>query len=213
MNTNKQKAAGISLILGCFLMIVTMVLHPVGGDFEHLVRIRLIGIVSHAIAILSVPLVAYGFWGFSTHVGGVLSKISFAYMLFGLIAVMLAAAVNGLILMDFVKSYEGAPEEVIESLKPFFRLIRDFNHAFDFIFIGAVCISTTLWSIAILKISSFPTVIGWFGLAITAMALTFLLLGFVFVDLQGFRIFIFGWVAWVIWMGITLFRIPNSSEN
>ena len=126
---------------------------------------------------------------------------------------MLAAAVNGLSLMDFVKSYEGAPEEVIESLKPFFRLIRDFNHAFDFIFIGAVCISTTLWSIAILKISSFPTVIGWFGLAITAMALTFLLLGFVFVDLQGFRIFIFGWVAWVIWMGITLFRIPNSSEN
>ena len=213
MNTNKQKAAGISLILGCFLMIVTMVLHPVGGDFEHLVRIRLIGIVSHAIAILSVPLVAYGFWGFSTHVGGVLAKISFAYMLFGLIAVMLAAAVNGLILMDFVKSYEGAPEELIESLKPFFRLIRDFNHAFDFIFIGAVCISTTLWSIAILKISSFPTVIGWFGLAITAMALTFLLLGFVFVDLQGFRIFIFGWVAWVIWIGIALFRIPKNGEN
>ncbi len=205
MNFSEHKNAGISLMVGCFLMIVTMVLHPVGGDFDHLLRIVTVGIVSHVIAIISLPFVAYGFWGLSDKIGSTfLSKLSFTFMFFGLVAVMFAGAVNGIILMDFVKSYAGSSEETIASLKPIFRLIRSFNHAFDFIFIGAVCISTGMWSISILKTKKLPIWHGWFGIIISAVALTSLMLGFVFVNLHGFRIFIFGWVAWVVAAGLLM---------
>lgn len=203
--TTSSKAAGISLIVGSFFMIITMVLHPVGGDFNHLVGILTIGRVSHIIAIISIPLVSYGFWGFSKTLSSSLADVSLSFMFFGLIAVMFAGATNGLILMDFVESYQGATEATIASLKPFFRLIRGFNHAFDFIFIGAVCISTGLWS-GLMIVQKSARLIGWFGIAITAAALVSLLVGFVFVDLTGFRIFIFGWVAWVVLLGLRMIK-------
>ena len=63
MELKEQKGAGLSLIVGSLLMIVTMVLHPVGGDFNHLVKIFTMGKIAHGIAILSLPFVTYGFWG------------------------------------------------------------------------------------------------------------------------------------------------------
>ena len=207
MERKEFQRAGYSLMIGSFLMIITMVLHPVGGDFNHLVRIISMGRITHGIAIISLPFVAYGFWGLTEKLGGnFVSRISFLFMLFGLIAVMLAAAVNGLILMDFVSRYKSASQEVIDSLKPFFRLLSGFNHAFDFIFIGAVCISTCLWSMLMLKMKSTIKYLGWLGIGITLVALISLILGVVFVDLHGFRIFIFGWVVWLIGIGIFLTR-------
>lgn len=206
MDTKTFKGEGISLLAGCFLMIVTMVLHPAGGDFHHLIKIRTIGIVTHVIAILSLPLVAYGLLGLTQKLGNSLARLSFLFMLFGLLAVMLAATTNGIILMNFVKSYEGASEATIGSLKPFFRLIRSFNHAFDFIFIGAVCISITLWSVSILKTHHIQKLLGWFGILLAIVALSLLFSGFVFVDLHGFRIFIFGWVIWVLGVGLSLYK-------
>ena len=199
-----SRAYGISLMIGSLLMILTMVLHPIGGDFNHLLRILTMGRIAHIIGIASIPLITYGFWGLSQTMQRPLADISFCFMLFGLIAVMLAGTTNGLILMDFVQDYEGASEETIASLTPFFRLIRNFNHAFDFLFIGAVCISTGLWSATILRQETLPKLLGWFGMVITIAALVSLLAGFVFVDVHGFRIFIFGWVAWVIVAGYQL---------
>ena len=207
MNTSTHKSEGVSLITGCLLMILTMVLHPVGGDFEHLLRIATVGTIAHVIAIISIPLVAYGFWGIAKHLSAFrYSYLSFSFMTFGLVAVMLAAAVNGLILMDFVKSYADADQQTIDALKPIFRLIRSLNHAFDFIFIGAVCISTFLWSLAILTVDKATRALGWLGILLALAALVSLVAGFVLIDLHGFRLFIFGWVAWVIWCGYYLVR-------
>ena len=214
MDSLQYKSAGISLLVGCFLMIVTMVLHPVGGDFDQLIAILSIGRISHVIALLSLPFVAFGFWGLTEKLGNtVLARLSFLFMIFGLVAVMLAATVNGLILMDFVESYKGISGAEIATLKPIFRLIRSFNHAFDFIFIGAVCISTGLWSLAIIWKKTMTSYLGWFGMVISLVALISLFVGFVFVDLHGFRVFIFGWVAWVLGVGYSLIKYKTSKAS
>lgn len=182
-----------------------MVLHPVGGNFEHLVRIIPIGIISHSIAILSVPFTAYGFWGLTKRLdAGFFSNIAFTIMIFGMVAVMLAASINGLILMDFVDSYRDASQETIDGLRPFFVVLHGFNHAFDFIFIGAVLLSTLFWSIAILVSKRLPVLLAYLGFALVLIALLMLLLDYVFVDLHGFRIFIFGWVIWVVYAGLAI---------
>ncbi|MEM7297205.1 MAG: hypothetical protein AAF391_02940 [Bacteroidota bacterium] len=206
MKSTELKTQSISLVIGCFLMIVTMVLHPVGGNFEHLVSIFTVGVVSHAIAILSIPFVTYGFWGLTEKISTPIAKLSFVFMAFGLMAVMLAGTVNGIVLMNFVQSYADASQETIASLKPIFRLLFDLNHAFDFIFIGAVYISTLLWSISIIKTKILPISLGWFGTILSLAGIVASTAGFVFVDVTGFRIFIFSWVAWVIWCGIAMIK-------
>ncbi len=206
MDLKEQKESGLALLVGSTLMIVTMALHPVGGDFNHLVKIVSIGMIAHSIAIVSVPFVAYGYWGLTQKLAAAsfLSKAGFSIMFFGLIAVMIAAATNGLILMDFVRSYEGATEETIDSLRPFFVFIRSFNHAFDFIFIGAVCLSMLMWSIAMLKTKSMPSWVAYFGIILSLAGIALFISGYELVHLTGFRLFVFGNVAWILVVGFYL---------
>lgn len=206
MESKEHKGSGLALIIGSILMIATMVLHPVGGDFNHLLKIATIGMIAHAIAIVSVPFVAYGFWGLTGKLSSepFLSKVGFSIMFFGLVAVMIAAAVNGLILMDFVKSYEGASEETLASIKPIFVFIRSFNHAFDFIFIGAVCLSMLFWSIAILKTKAIASWMAYFGILLSLTGIALFISGFELVHLSGFRMFVFGNVAWILAVGFYL---------
>ncbi len=209
MKSNFEKSAGISLIIGLFLMIVTMVLHPVGGDFNHLLSIVTIGVISHSIAIVSIPFAAYGYWGITHRLDAdtFFARVAFSFMFFGLVAVMLAAALNGLILTGFIQRYAEASPEVIDSIKPIIRYNMVFNHAFDFIYIGAVCISTLFWSIAILRTRAFPVWLGYVGVVLGVTAISLLFAGFVFLDLHGFRLFIFGTVAWT---GITGFHLTKK---
>lgn len=205
------QGAGISLIIGSFLMIITMVLHPVGGDFQHLVVIIPMGIISHSIAILSLPFTAYGFFGLTKRLqtSPFFANTAFSIMAFGLIAAMLAASINGLILMDFVGIYAEADDETISAIKPFLLLLRAFNHAYDFIMIGAVLLSMLFWSIAILQTKSLSIWLGYLGALLAIIALILILADFMFVDLFGFRIFIFGWVVWVIYVGLEIRKQPS----
>lgn len=205
------QGAGISLIIGSFLMIITMVLHPVGGDFQHLVAIIPMGIISHSIAILSLPFTAYGFFGLTKRLQAspFFANAAFSIMAFGLIAAMLAASINGLILMDFVGTYSDADDQTIAAIKPFLLLLRAFNHAYDFIMIGAVLLSMLFWSIAILQTKSLSIWLGYLGALLAIIALILILADFMFVDLFGFRIFIFGWVVWVIYAGLEIRKQPS----
>lgn len=211
MKHKEQSDAGLALIVGSLLMIATMVLHPVGGDFNHLLKIATVGIVSHSLAILAVPFVGYGFFGLSVRLkeASFLSNAGFSIMLFALVAAMIAAATNGLILTDLVRSYEGASAETIESLKPLFVFMRSFNHAFDYIFMGGVCLSMLFWSIAILKTKSMKSWVGYFGILLTATSFILFLSGFELLHLAGFRVFIFGNVAWILTVG---FYLKNSKK-
>jgi hypothetical protein len=201
-----NKSAGLSLIIGSSLMVVTMVLHPVGGNFDHLLRIISVAIISHCIAILSIPFISIGFYGILKRIGSTsfFSISGFAIAMTGLVAVLIAAALNGLALPFMVKAYEGASPELIESIQPILKYNSKLNHAFDYIYIGGTCLSMLFWSIAILKTKSFPLWIGYLGLTLSCSAIVMLFLGFYFVDLHGFRIFIFGGVAWNVAMGAFL---------
>ena len=212
MITNSDKSAGISLLLGSFFMIITMVLHPVGGDFNQLQKIVVIGMVSHAIAILAIPFMALGYFGISMRLKeeAFFSRIAFSVMLFGLFAVMIAGAANGIVLMDLVRDNKDASELAIESLKPIIRYNFHLNHAFDYIFIGAVFLSTLLWSVSMIQTGKFPKWIAYFGIGMVTLAFSMLVFGFVFLDVAGFRIFIFGTAGWTIASG--LYLINGSSE-
>lgn len=206
MKSTTYKTSGTCLLIGCFLMFITMVMHPTGGGIDHILRIWTVAVASHSIAILSIPFLAIGFWGMERRLqeADFLSKLGFAIILTGLVAVMIAAALNGLTYPIYAKIYEDASEATLEAIAPITRYGLSMNHAFDYIFMGAVCASTILWSLAIYRTKALPSWLGHLGLLLAVSALGMWIYGFVFVSLHGFRIFIFGWVIWVLLAGILL---------
>lgn len=214
MNNQLIKYAGIALLLGSLLMVITMILHPAGGDFEHLLKIYRIIIVSHSLAIISIPVSLFGYWGLSQHLKAetALSTAAFMLICFGSFAVMCAAAVNGLALPFLIDRYREAGPELIDSLRPVLAYNYALNHAFDYIYIGSACAAVFVWSIAIVKTGEFPKWTGYWGILLGTAAVLLLLSGFVFVDLSGFRLFVIGVVSWTSVMGVLLLRHSSNSR-
>jgi len=209
MNTQSNKTTAWALLLGSFLMFVTMILHPTGGGgFEGLLRNANFAIIAHSVAIFSVPFSAIGFFGLAQRLdeSQLFSRLALAMMLLGLIAAVLAAALNGLAQPMFALEYEGADETTIDSLRPFFRYNMALNHAFDYILIAGMFFSTFLWSIAILQTQAFAKWFGYLGIALFLIGLISIVSGFYFLDLHGFRIFVFGWLIWIVSVGVSILR-------
>jgi len=199
-----------SLTIAVVLMIFTMLLHPVGGSIEHLQRISNMIMITHSLAILSIPFCIIGFWGLAKQLnaGSWLSLTAFITLTTGLFAVMLAAAVNGLALPLFLHNYTEVSPEQLNVIKPIVKYNVALNHAFDLIFTGASCLAAILWSLAIIGTKQLPVWLGWAGIAIAALAIAAMTGGFVFTDLTGFRIFMAGFGCWMILIIFVLHTIP-----
>lgn len=207
-----SKNAGIALLIGSFLLTVTMVLHPAGGNFEQLLKATTMIVISHAVAIAAMPVCYIGFKGLHQKLGNerLLSQLAMAFCMFGLIAGMLAGAVNGLALPVFINRFADADAATIETLKPVLKYGMSLNHAFDYILIGMFCLGVLLWSIEIIKAKKLPVWLGYFGIVLTLAAVVMLISGFVFVNLHGFRVFVFGLVAWIVWAAISLVKTSKT---
>jgi len=202
------KNSGLALIIGSIMMLMTMILHPVGGDIDHLIRISRIIIISHSLAIASIPISLYGFWGLTVKLGqkDIFSLIAFIVICMSLFAAMIAATVNGLAIPFFVDHFEGATSHTIEAIHPTLEYSFALNKATTMIYIVGNCFSVLLWSIVIVKQKSLPAWTGYLGLLLGLGAVLLLLSGFVFNDLHGLRIFVVGNVIWMILVAYTLIR-------
>jgi hypothetical protein len=211
-----EKNAGRALILSTLLMVLTMALHPTGGNFEHLLKITGIIIIAHSIALISIPFAAVGFWGLTKKLGedNFFSIAAFAIVLFGLIAVMLAGTVNGLALPIFILHYKDASPEMIESIKPILKYNASLNHAFDYIYMCAFCLSMLFWSLVILRTKKLSLWIAYLGIALCILIISLFISGFTLTDLNGFRVFVSGSVLWIVLAGVLLIRTDKKKfEN
>jgi hypothetical protein len=208
MNSAFEKKAGIALIAFCILLVFTMVLHPAGGSVEHLISITGLIITTHTIAILSLPFGWIGFWGLARKIGtdhfG--SMLAFGMVSFGLVAVMFAAAANGLVLPIFLQHYKEATPEAITAIKPILRYSFAVNHAFDYVYTVAFCLAILCWSIAILRTKKLPIWIGWLGIVLSFIAAGIFISGVAVNNLQGFRLFVGSIVVWILLVGIDLYK-------
>ena len=199
MEKEYSKLSGYSLMIGSLLMVITMVLHPSGGNIEHILKIKTIIIVSHSLAILSIPFVAFGFWGFSTALinKSRLSVLSFAISCLGLFAVMIAATINGLTLplyLSHITQSEYNPE-VITAIIRYGTFI---NNPMDYIFMFSLALSICIWSVLIIRSSHFQKWIGYYGIAILIGGVILVISGINLVHLAGFRIVVFLIVSWIV---------------
>lgn len=208
MGKHFHKSSGISLITGSLLIIATMGLHPTGGSIEYIIKITKSITATHSLAIFSLPILFFGFYGLTNALldKWKLAKLALIIMEFGLIAAMFAALINGLTLPYFLGKYENNIAENSNMLKLIINYGFAINKPLDYIFIIATCLAITIYSLLIVSSDKLPKWIGFFGLSLIVFAIIGLLTGFVFSNLIGFQIFIFGIATWFLATGITLIK-------
>lgn len=215
MNTSSEKNAGIALIIFTVLLVLTMGLHPAGGGVEHLIRISKLIIITHSIAILSLPFGWVGFWGLTKKLGAnkFWPMLSFAMITFGLFAVMIAASANGLIMPIFLQHYKDEIPQAIDSIKPVMRYSFAINGAFDYVYTWAFCLAIVGWSVTIIRTALLPKWIGWLGMVVAVTAVVIFTTGIAVHSLKGFRVFVGAVVLWIVVVGYVLLKGKNSERQ
>src|SRR5918993_4360861 len=213
MNNTFQKNCGIALIVFILLLVFTMLLHPTGGSAEHMIKITKLIVITHSIAILSLPFGWIGFWGLTRTLGtnNFLSLMGFAMMSVALTAVLLAAATNGLVLPIFLQKYRGADTETIERIRDTLSYSFAVNNAFDYIYTAMFSLALLCWSVIIAKTGRFPKWIGWMGILTFISLLVMLISGIAVNSLTGLRLFVGCIVVWIIFIAVQLMRPAVSS--
>jgi hypothetical protein len=201
-----NRNSGIALIVFTILLVCTMVLHPSGGSIEHLMEISNLIIITHSIAILSLPIGWLGFYGLTRklgtdHFGSMLGLVIIS---FALIAVLLAAATNGLVLPIFLQHYTGSISAAI------IQYSFSVNHAFDYIYTGAFCLAILSWSVSIVHTRKLAVWIGWMGIALFCIIAAIFISGVAVNNVHGLRIFTTGIVSWILLVGGALYKTQTK---
>jgi hypothetical protein len=213
MHKSFTKVSGGSLCLGSLISVITMALHPAGGSVEHIIRIQHILIFSHSLGIACLPFMGFGALGLSCllQTNSKTSLLSLFVFCLGLVAAMIAAAVNGLILPQFLSDLTARPvdDSVVNAIV---RYGHHINVSMANIFIFATSISILIWCSLILQTEKLSKWTAYFGLSLFGFEIICLLLNANVTNLYGFRIFVAGMATWLTITGIQMI-MKGKSEN
>ena len=205
MEKQFRKASGISLLTGAVLATITMAIHPVGGSLAEIAARKGVFIVTHSLALISIPFIAFGFWGLATVLvtKSRISFPSFAVSCFGLIAVMAAGTLNGFVLPMFASNYAGSKVDgaVLQAVRDYGWLL---GSSMDYIFITGLSLAMAIWSGIMIATGHLSKWLGYYGLLIVVVTVSGLLMKFNFTNDVGFGVFIFTLVSWLIIAAILL---------
>ena len=214
MEKQFRKLSGISLLVGSVLATITMAMHPVGGSLESIAARKGVFMFTHALALISIPFIAFGFWGLAT---ALISKsrasfLAFAVSCFGLVAVMMAGSLNGFTLPMFASNYA---DSSVDSAG--LQAVRDYGwllgSTMDYIFITAISLSMVIWSGIIIATGQLSKWLGYYGLVIAGVTTLAIFLKFNFTTDFGFGIYIFSLVSWLIIAALLLIFSSNKMQT
>jgi hypothetical protein len=194
---------------------ITMSLHPVAGahpitpeQFEKLATL-MIGV--HALAIAGVPFSFLGALALARRLDSPnrIALIGLVIYSLGLIAVMIAPAMSGLVGTEIIRHMiaRSTDSEQWRTLMKYNFLI---NQAFAKIFVVASCAAIALWSFTIVRRRAFPVALGIYGLFLGPVLVIVMMTGGLSLDVHGFGLIIFSQAIWFIIAGVLLLRSKES---
>ena len=213
-----SRLGGIVLIFGAIASVATMVFHPTHFNaiasaeaITHQVRVLL---AVHALALLSVPAVVFGFVVLTQCIGWEQPASLFAFIAYCLsaIAIMFAGIADGLINAALIQKMLSADE----ATRGFLRAALEYNFQLNqacakvFVFGTALAIS---WSIAIVRIGPFKRAIGIAGFFVGVAELAVLLSGRVRLDAHGFGLIIVLQAIWIVAVGVSMLQTEPQPKT
>lgn len=205
---------GAALTLGSTAALLTLALHPTGGDPSHhaaaiAARIPL-NQTAHGLGIAGEMLLLVGLAGFSQRLG-----LHRAGALAGLVfyAFAAASAVSAMVWSGFVSGEviehfrEAAPADQVPLRQVFFYggWVTD---AFTRIFIAGSGAALAAWSLGLLSVRRL-TGLAWFGLLVGLGEIALLLAGMPVFNIHGLGALVLFQAIWSLSLGVVLLRRPD----
>ena len=205
-------AYGLALIVGTVAAIVTMAFHPTGFDphasVEAVAYDMSILVAVHTLALLSVPLLVFGFAGVTMRAGWHRPEALLAFIIYALsaVAIMFAGIADGLINAALIPEMTGASDLKLQALKAALSYNFQFNQACAKVFVVGTSLAIILWSITLFRLGVLERRIGIIGWCISLVALFGLLSGHVHMSAHGFGLIVLLQGVWAIALGVSILR-------
>ena len=208
-----NRNGGIALIIGAISGIITMILHPVSGGGGHVItpaqfeKLAALMTGVHVLAIAGIPFLFLGALALSRHlgIGGRLAFAALVIYSLGLVAVMIAPAMSGLVGTQILRKTVAHGADVAQ-----WRLLMEYNflinQAFAKIFVVASCTAIALWSFLMVKGRALSTGLGVYGLLLAPVIVVAMTGGALSLDAHGFGLIVFCEAIWLIAAGSLLIR-------
>lgn len=210
---------GLALIIGSIGLTVTMIFHPTGTDIQsvsagntHAVQIA---ILTHSLAIGSIPLCFFGFLGLSRILGSKRPAIQGALILLGLsyIAGMCAAVYSGFgstsLAKQILKTSDASSSQILQSMLQYNGYL---NQGFAKVMFVSLAASIVLWSACLLRFQVTEKLMGIAGILIGGAGLATFLIGTLRLDVHGFGIFVFAQTVWTISLGLWMVQMRKGRD-
>lgn len=215
-----SKLYGFALIVGTLCGVITMLFHPTGRDLigqpgEVAHRYELITVAVHSLAIFGLPVVFFGFSGFSRRLGlenPLVSAALIAYG-FGAMAVTSAAVINGLVGPVLTGKINEADEPTQKLLHLVLMNNSLLNQAFTKVFVVAAGFALIAWSIHLWKKGRLMQITAITGFIIGILSLSGILSGHLKLDVHGFGLFTFAQSIWTILVAVFMIRTENNKSD
>ena len=210
-----NRLGGIALIIGAVSGMITMTLHPVAGahpitpeQFEKIARL-MVGV--HVLAIAGIPFSFLGALVLTRRLDspGRIALTGLVIYGLGLVAVMIAPAMSGLVGTEIIRKMIAHAGEQWHTLMEYNYLI---NQAFAKIFVVASCSAIALWSFVMVRNRALSVALGLYGLVLAAILLSAMVTGGLALDVHGFGLVIFGQAIWFIVAGVFLCRTAANDS-
>jgi hypothetical protein len=210
---NRDKWCGLAVVVGAVGLVVTMVLHPTGGDLEHIARMASVAVPVHALAIASLAVSLCGFLGLTARLRkagdgwpALAPVAGYVALAFGSVAGLGAAALNGLATPAYVQGLldEGADAAALDAGRQVIAYAFHLNNDLSRVLIVCLAVAVLLWSAAIVATRALPRWVGALGLVAGVAALALFFAGAIGIDVHDFGLFVFGYAAWSVAAGLLL---------
>lgn len=212
-----SKIYGIALIIGTLGGTITMLFHPTGHNLlnqpdEIARRNELIATAVHILAIISLPIVFYGFLGFCRRLELKNPLVSFGLVVYGFgeVAVVSAAVLSGLVGPVLTRRILESNEATQEILRAILMNNFQLNQGFTKIYVVAVAVAFIMWSILLLKKGRLMQATAIIGFVVGAFGLIGVFSEHLKLNVHGFGLFIFAQSIWTILIAVFMIRPENQ---
>ena len=208
---NDNRLGGLALILGAVFGILTLTFHPAGGShhlspaqFERLIAI-IVGV--HALALFGLPISFAGGLALTRRIDSP-ARLALSGLIvfgFGLVAVLAAATMSGLVMPDMLRQI-AAKSGSADSLHPLMRFTHSLNQAFAEVHAVAFSVAIVLWSLVAMRTRTLPMVLSLYGLVSCSAIMVAIFVGYLNLELHGFRLVTLIQSLWFLAAGVILWR-------
>jgi len=205
-------------MIGAAGLIITLLLHPSGGDLFvpgqwEAAAHKLIA--AHCLALASLPFLFLGALGLSRRLGAADQLGAAGVVLYGfsLAAVMTAVVFDGLVTPELARHILDATEPASQIWKIVVHYNDLVDEAFMSVFMAAASFAIALWSVAMVRSREFSKPISACGLVLGGTATLALLSGLMQRHEHVFLLAIFGQALWLLAVGGALVQSETRISN